>query len=83
MLGRHEGLQPVALGERGGAGGRHPLEQVERLGDLVEVPPGAVLVGQQHEPPVVVDPGVAARVLEQQQREQGPQHRLVGAQARG
>ena len=80
MLGRHVGLQPVALGERRGDRGRHPLEQVERLDDLVEVPPRAVLVGQQHEPPVGVDARVAAGVLEEQQGEQGPQHRLVGAQ---
>ena len=63
--------------------GRHPLEQVERLGDLVEVPPRAVLVGQQHEPPGGVDARVPAGVLEEQQREQGLQHRLVGAQGEG
>ena len=45
-----------------------------RLGDLVAVPPAPVLVGQQHQPAVRVDPGVAARVLQQHQREQRVEH---------
>ena len=62
---------------------RHPVEERERLGDLVVVPPRAVLVGEQDEPAGRVDPGVATRVLEQQEREEGLQHRLVGALGEG
>ena len=83
MLGRHERLEPVALGERGGAGGRHPVEQRERLGDLVVVPARAVLVGQEDEVAVGPEPGVAAGVLEEEQREQGTQGGLLRAQGEG
>ena len=55
-------------------------EQPDGLGDVVVVPAGAVLVGEQHEAPVA-HAGVAARVLEQHQGEQRHQRRLVGAQA--
>ena len=82
VLGRHERLQPVALGERRGDVRRHPVQQRDRLGDLVVVPARPVLVGQEHEAAGGVGAGVAPRVLEEQQREQRLQHRLVRAAAR-
>ena len=52
----------------------------DALVDLVAVPESAVLVGQQDEPAVGVDAGVASRVLQQHEREQRGRHRLVGHQ---
>ena len=83
MLGRHERLEPVALGERGGARRRHPVEQPEGLRDLVVVPPRAVLVGQEDEVAVRPDSGVTTGVLQEEQREQGPQGGLLGPQGEG
>ena len=48
--------------------------------DLVRVPQRAVLVGEQHEPPVGVDARVAARVVEQHQREQPARLARLGHQ---
>ena len=80
VLGRDPRLQDVGRGERRHRSGQRRVgEQARRLGDLVVVPAGAVLVGEQHQP-AVVDPGVAAGVLEQHQGQQGEEGRLVGAQ---
>ncbi len=57
------------------------LEQGDRLRDLVGVPARPVLVGQEDER-AVDEPGVAAGVLEQGQREQGPEHGRVHDLAR-
>ena len=53
------------------------LDERTALGDLVLVPARAVLVLQQDELPVAVEPSVAARVLEQHQREQAEHLRVV------
>ena len=55
------------------------VSSVERLGDLVGVPAGPVLVGQQHQP-AVAHPRVAPRVLEQHQREQAVEVGAPGQQ---
>ena len=82
MLGGDESLEPVALDEGGGTC-RDGGEQGERLGDLVVVPPGPVLVGQEDEPAVGSDPGVAAGVLEEQEREQCLEDDRAGALGEG
>ena len=80
MLGGDPRLEGVRRSlHRHRAAQRLGVEQALCLGDLVVVPAGAVLVGEQHEP-TVADPRVAARVLEQHQREQRHQHGLVGPQ---
>ena len=55
-------------------------QQPGRLGDLVVVPAGAVLVGEEHQA-TVAHACVAPGVLEQHQGEQGDECRLVGTQA--
>ena len=67
MLGRDQRLQEVRRGR--GAGER--AQQPDRLGDLVGVPAGTVLVGEEHELAVVAGAGIPAGVLEQHQRQQG------------
>ena len=57
-------------------GGR-VLEQRDRLLDLVAIPERAVLFFERHEAALGVEPGVAARVLEQQQRQQPLRLRLA------
>ena len=63
VLGGDRRLQPVA------AGRRRRGERAALL-DLAGVPQRAVLVGEQDEPPLGVDARVAARVVEQHQRQQ-------------
>ena len=62
--------EPVA-GQRG-------LQHRHALGDQVAPPQPAVLLGQRHEAAVGAGPGGASRVVEQEQREQPGDLRVVG-----
>ena len=68
-------LQEVRRAGRGGVWG----QQLECLRDLDVVPAGAVLVREQHQPPVP-HPGVPAGVLEQHQGEQRVELDAAGQQ---
>ena len=78
VLERDRRLHPVLVARR--AGGERAA-----LLDLVRVPQRAVLVVEQHQPPVGVDARVAARVVQEHQREQparlGPLGHQLGQQA--
>ena len=63
VLARDRRLQAVLIA-------RCRVRERAALLDLVGVPQRAVLVGEQHEPPVGVDARVAPRVVQQHQREQ-------------
>ena len=81
VLGRDPRLHGVRRRQRADRAGQHRLrQQRQRLVDLVAPPAAAVLVGEQHQRAVVVDPRVASRVLEQHQREQRDQRRLARSQ---
>ena len=58
------------------------LKQLLAFGDLRAVPPGAVLVGEEHHLSGVAGARVPPRVGEQQQRQQGGRLRLAGQQPR-
>ena len=77
MAGRDRRLELVGPGpaERLGA-----LEHAEALVDRARVPERAVLVGEQDELAVGADARVAARVLQQHQRQQPERLGLVGHQ---
>ena len=80
MLGRDPALEDVRRRERcHRAGEARCGQEPHRLGDLVVVPAGAVLVGEQHQPPVA-HARVTARVLQEHQRQQRDQGGLVGPQ---
>ena len=84
----------AAVGRGGVAGGDAGLQRVrapapvqgarraqaDTLADGVAVPAGAVLVGEQHEVAVVVDPRGPPAVVQQQQGEQAEHLALVGQQ---
>src|SRR5262249_47578771 len=57
------------------------LKKLLAFGDLHAVPPGAVLVGEEHYLPGVAGARIPPRVGEQQQREQGGRVRLAGQQS--
>jgi hypothetical protein len=67
-LGLHR-IGPVVAGSR---------REREPLADLVPSPARAVLVVQQHQVAVLVQPGVPARVVQQHQREHTGRLGLVG-----
>src|SRR4051812_34645618 len=55
-----------------------PLECRATLLDLVEIPESPILIGEQNEPAIRRDPGVAARVLEEKEGVQPVRLGLVG-----
>ncbi len=57
------------------------VQQVPGLGDLPPVPPRPVLVRQQHQV-LAVEPGLAARVVQEHEREQA-EHLRLGREQRG
>ena len=79
-LGVAGGDRRLELVRAGAAKRRGALEDTEPFVDRRGVPERPVLVAEEHELPVRTDPRVAARVLEQEQREQAERLGLVGHQ---
>ena len=58
----------------------HGVQQGQRLGDLAVLPAAAVLVGEEDQPAVGTDACLAPGVLEQLERQQRGEGRVLGAQ---